>query len=97
MPTATALATEAAPVYRALAPTELVTLAERFAEEKAAYPAKYAEWMQSLTPQMIKDENAVRFRRRKLGLGRAKNLRFVGEPTRPLSAFFKSVFVIPPF
>lgn len=85
------MATEAAPLYRALAPNEVATLAERFAEEKAAYPAKYAEWMKSLTPEMIKAENTVRFRRRKLGLGRARNLRPVGEPVRPLSAFFKWV------
>ena len=38
---------------------------------------------------MIKAENTVRFRRRKLGLGHARNLRRVGEPPKPLSAFFK--------
>ncbi|GAA5901863.1 uncharacterized protein JCM6883_000420 [Sporobolomyces salmoneus] len=63
-------------------------LQARADEQRAAYPAILEEWKKSLTPEMIKEENAVRANRRKLGLSRKTNLKLEGEPKRPKTAFF---------
>lgn len=40
---------------------------------------------------MIKEENAVRARRRKLGLSHKANLRLEGEPKKPVTAYILCV------
>lgn len=40
---------------------------------------------------MIKEENAVRTRRRKLGLSRKANLRVEGQPKKAVTAFLRCV------
>ncbi|GAA5852620.1 hypothetical protein JCM3766R1_000060, partial [Sporobolomyces carnicolor] len=62
-------------------------LQRRADAERAAYPDILDEWKKTLTPEMIKQENAVRANRRKLGLSRKPNMRVEGEPKRPATAF----------
>jgi hypothetical protein len=90
-PAVVVLAKQAAPLYRDLSEEAKRTLTSRHQAEKDAYPAVYATWLASLTPDMIKEENTIRFRRRKLGLGHKKNLRAEGEPKRPVSGYFRLV------
>lgn len=83
------MAAEAAPLYRALDEEAKRILATRQQAEKDAYPTVYATWLASLTVDMIKEENLIRFRRRKLGLGHKRNLKMEGEPKRPASGYFR--------
>ncbi|KAI5477093.1 hypothetical protein MNV49_006892 [Pseudohyphozyma bogoriensis] len=87
--TATEIAKLAGPVYRDLSSTEKADLAERVAQLKAEFPAKYDEWLASLSPEDIKEENALRRRKRKSGIkGKAtKALKPSDAPKRPLSAY----------
>ena len=87
------LTREAAPQYHALGAEERAQLLMRVQEAREAYPATLKAWKDSLTPEMIKEENLVRFRRRKLGLSNARKLRLDGEPKRPLTGFMRYVLV----
>ncbi|GAA5964466.1 hypothetical protein JCM3765_006290 [Sporobolomyces pararoseus] len=74
--------------YAALDSSTKAELQSRADVQRAAYPAILEEWKKSLTPEMIKEENAVRANRRKLGLSRKANLKMEGEPKRPKTAYF---------
>ncbi|GAA6063788.1 hypothetical protein JCM10212_001358 [Sporobolomyces blumeae] len=74
--------------YSTLDSSTKADLQQRADEQRAAYPAILDAWRKSLTPEMIKEENAVRATRRKLGLSRKANLRLEGEPKRPSTAYF---------
>ncbi|KAK4691838.1 hypothetical protein P7C70_g9258, partial [Phenoliferia sp. Uapishka_3] len=89
LPSATSFSALAAPLYRSLSHSDRAALLVRCQEAKDAFPAKYEAWKASLTPEMIKEENAIRFKRRKLGLSHKSNLRVEGEPKRPLSSYFR--------
>ncbi|KAM0749720.1 hypothetical protein T439DRAFT_326598 [Meredithblackwellia eburnea MCA 4105] len=89
LPSAAAITRTAAPEYRNLAPSAKADLLARFQREKEEFTVKYAEWKANLTPDMIKEENLVRFRRRKLGLSRQANLHATGEPKRPWTPFMR--------
>lgn len=89
MPLATALAKEAAPLYRELAPSERHELLQRAEEERKAYPEILRKWQETLTPEMIKEENAIRTRRRKLGLSKRKAIKLEGEPKKPLTGYMR--------
>lgn len=84
------LTREAAPKYHELSSDERAALSRRAEQQKEAWPAIYEEWKRSLTPEMIREENLVRQRRRKLGLAHKRNLRLPDEPKRPLTAFLRS-------
>lgn len=87
MLSAVKLAQEAAILYRELAPSERQELERRSQEAKAAYPAIYASWKATLTPEMIKEENSIRKVRKASGLSHKKPLRLEGEPKRPSMPF----------
>lgn len=82
---------EAAPRYNALSTYEKEQLLSRVAEEREQYPALLKAWMDTLTPEMIKDENLLRYRRRKAGLSNRKNLKLAGEPKSPLTPYMRCV------
>ncbi|GAA5903884.1 hypothetical protein JCM5296_005579 [Sporobolomyces johnsonii] len=87
LPSGPILTKEAAPLYHALDPSARAELERRAQEEKAAYPAILEAWKQTLTPAMIKDENAVRATRRRLGLSRQKPFHLGSEPKKALTPF----------
>ncbi|KAM0787960.1 hypothetical protein ACM66B_006164 [Microbotryomycetes sp. NB124-2] len=87
--TVSALTKEAAPLYRDLAPSERHELMQRAEEERRAYPAILKEWQATLTPEMIKEENAVRLKRRRLGLSQKKPIKLEGEPKKPASGYMR--------
>ncbi|KAK4052100.1 hypothetical protein OIV83_002394 [Microbotryomycetes sp. JL201] len=89
LPTVTALTREAAPLYRDLPPSERHELMQRAEEERRAYPAILKEWQATLTPEMIKEENAVRLKRRRLGLSQKKPIKLEGEPKKPMSGYMR--------
>ncbi|GAA6009903.1 hypothetical protein JCM11491_000860 [Sporobolomyces phaffii] len=74
--------------YQSLDEATKAEYQRRADEQRAAYPAVLEEWKKTLTPEMIKEENAVRANRRKLGLSRKANLKIAGEPKRPKTAYF---------
>ncbi|KAK4050575.1 hypothetical protein OIO90_005042 [Microbotryomycetes sp. JL221] len=84
-----AMTKEAAPLYRELAPSERHELAQRAEEDRRAYPQILKEWQATLTPEMIKQENAVRLKRRKLGLSKRRPIKLEGEPKKPLSGYMR--------
>lgn len=90
-PTAATVARTAAPLYRALSGEELAALAARVEAQKETYRSVYHDWISSLSPSLIKDENLVRYRRRRLGLSGMRNIRREGEPRKPPTAFFAYV------
>ena len=81
--------------YQSLSASDKAELTRRYDEIRAAYPAKLAAWKETLTPEIIHEENLVRMRRRKLGLYNRKinktMLRLDGEPRRPMGPFVRSV------
>ncbi|GAA5851048.1 hypothetical protein JCM8547_009163 [Rhodosporidiobolus lusitaniae] len=81
------LTKEAQPVYRSLPEAERAALQARYDEQRREYPAILEAWQATLTPEMIKEENLVRARRRKLGLSTRKGLKLPLEPKRPLTPF----------
>ena len=93
--TAAVLSSRAAPEYRALSSSERAVYERQAADERAAYPDKLSAWMKTLTPEMIREENAIRARRRKAKLSNKRSLKLEGTPKRPLSAFMR--FVLPIF
>ncbi|GAA5984390.1 hypothetical protein JCM11641_000121 [Rhodosporidiobolus odoratus] len=87
--TVSVLTKEASPLYYALSEEEKAALRARSEEQRAAYPAILEAWKATLTPEMIREENAVRLRRRKMGLGQKLPLRAPGEPKRPKTGFLR--------
>lgn len=87
----TQLAGEAAPLYKGLSPEEKAPLVEESQRQRAEYPAILEAWKQSLTPEMIKEENALRSRRRKAGLSTKKGIKLAGEPKKPLTGYMRCV------
>ncbi|GAA5902858.1 hypothetical protein JCM8208_006495 [Rhodotorula glutinis] len=83
------LVKDATPLYQALSSEDKAALHERSEEQRRAYPDILAAWKATLTPDMIKEENAVRTRRRKLGLSRKANLRVEGQPKKAVTAFLR--------
>lgn len=77
----------AATLYKDLPYHERAELEEQVAVKKAEYPGVFEAWKATLTPQMIKEENAVRAYRRKKGLSHKRLLRIEGEPKRPLMPY----------
>ncbi|SCV72457.1 BQ2448_3994 [Microbotryum intermedium] len=86
-PSVVEIARDAAPAYRDLSPSEKAELLRTAEEQKAAFPQVLAEWTASLTPEMIREENAIRARRKKLGKSRKGPMRLEGQPKRPASAY----------
>ncbi|BGP13280.1 hypothetical protein JCM10213_004950 [Rhodosporidiobolus nylandii] len=84
-----ALTKEAKPVYDALSEEERQKLKDRAQEQREAYPALLEAWKATLTPEMIREENAVRAYRKKMGLSRKKPLKIEGEPKRPITGFMR--------
>lgn len=91
LPSAAVLAKEAAPLYRALDPATKADLIEKSDAQRAAYPDILAAYTASLSPAQIKEENAIRSRRRKAGLSNRRNLRVPGAPKRPLTGYMTFV------
>lgn len=91
MPTATEVAKDAAPAYRSLAPSERQELNEQAQKARDAYPALLEAWKQTLTPQMIREENLIRMNRRKAGKKGRKSvlIKIEGEPKRPASGYMR--------
>lgn len=85
------LTQEAAPQYRALDDEARHALQQRYQAARDAYPAILDAWQKTLTPDMIRQENAVRANRRKAGLSRKRALRIDGEPKKPITPFFRCV------
>ncbi|GJN87883.1 hypothetical protein Rhopal_000838-T1 [Rhodotorula paludigena] len=83
-----ALTQVAKPAYQELSAEDKAALQERAEEQRRAYPAILDAWKKTLTPADIREENAVRTRRRKLGLSRKANLRLEGEPKKPMTPYF---------
>ncbi|GAA98989.1 hypothetical protein E5Q_05678 [Mixia osmundae IAM 14324] len=73
--------------YKSLSSSEQAALASRAAEARTAYESQLSEFRSSLTPEMIRQENKVRFQQRKGGK-RIGNLRDPDAPKRPSTAFF---------
>uniref|UniRef100_A0A0K3CCX8 BY PROTMAP: gi/342320884/gb/EGU12822.1/ NADP-dependent alcohol dehydrogenase [Rhodotorula glutinis ATCC 204091] n=1 Tax=Rhodotorula toruloides TaxID=5286 RepID=A0A0K3CCX8_RHOTO len=89
MPTITTLVPEAKAKYAQLSSSELSALDQRVDQARADYERQLAEWQKTLTPEMIREENLVRYRRRRAGLSRKANLHIPGEPKRPMTPFFR--------
>ncbi|TNY24000.1 NADP-dependent alcohol dehydrogenase [Rhodotorula diobovata] len=87
LPSVSILVKDATPQYQALSAEDKAALHERSEEQRRAYPDILNAWKATLTPDMIKEENAVRARRRKLGLSHKANLRLEGEPKKPVTAY----------
>lgn len=86
-----ALTQVAKPAYQELSAEDKAALQERAEEQRRAYPAILDAWKKTLTPADIREENAVRTRRRKLGLSHKANLRLEGEPKKPMTPYFLCV------
>ncbi|KDE08617.1 hypothetical protein MVLG_01079 [Microbotryum lychnidis-dioicae p1A1 Lamole] len=86
-PTVAEIARDAAPAYRALSPSDKAELLRTAEEQKAAFAQVLAEWTASLTPEMIREENAIRARRKKMGKSRKGPMKLEGQPKRPPSAY----------
>ena len=91
LPSAAALAKEAAPLYRALDPATKAALLEKATAQRASYPDILAAYLASLSPAQIKEENAIRTRRRKAGLSNKRNIPIPGAPKRPLTGYMQFV------
>ncbi len=91
LPSAPAMAKDAAPLYRALDPTAKAALLEKANEQRAAYPDILAAYLASLSPAQIKAENVIRTRRRKAGLSTKRNIAVPGAPKRPLTGYMQFV------
>ncbi|CDR37206.1 RHTO0S02e12002g2_1 [Rhodotorula toruloides] len=89
MPTIPTLVPEAKLKYSQLSSAELSALEQRVDQARANYERELAEWQKTLTPEMIREENLVRYRRRRAGLSRKANLHIPGEPKRPMTPFFR--------
>ncbi|BGP29297.1 hypothetical protein JCM10296v2_001035 [Rhodotorula toruloides] len=89
MPTITTIVPEAKAKYAQLSSSELAALEQRVDQARADYERQLAEWQKTLTPEMIREENLVRYRRRRAGLSRKANLHVPGEPKRPITPFFR--------
>ncbi|BGP22091.1 high mobility group, HMG1/HMG2 domain containing protein [Rhodotorula toruloides] len=89
MPTIPTLVPEAKAAYAQLSSSELAALDQRVEQARADYERQLAEWQKTLTPEMIREENLVRSRRRRAGLSRKANLHVPGEPKRPITPFFR--------
>ncbi|GAA6030136.1 hypothetical protein JCM8097_009279 [Rhodosporidiobolus ruineniae] len=85
----TELVKEATPKYQSLSEDDKAALKARAEEQKRDYPAILEAWKQTLTPEMIREENVVRANRRKLGLSKKRALKIEGEPKRPITGFFR--------
>ncbi|GAA5860432.1 hypothetical protein JCM3774_000417 [Rhodotorula dairenensis] len=89
LPTVTTMTKDAAPQYRALDDAAREALHARYQAARDAYPAILDAWQKTLTPDLIRRENAVRANRRKAGLSRKRALRIDGEPKKPITPFFR--------
>ena len=91
LPSAAALAKVAAPLYRDLDPSAKAELVAKSTVQRDAYPDILAAYTASLSPAQIKEENAIRSRRRKAGLSNKRNLKIPGAPKRPLTGYMTFV------
>lgn len=89
IPSHAALFKEAAPLYQSLPQSERESLQAQADQQRANYPATLNEWLESLTPSQIKEENLLRSRRRKAGKSHRANLKVPGAPKAPLTGFMR--------